>query len=223
MPGPVQAATILGSMDSSRHTPPAPVLQPAAGRRRAGWNSRDISLIAVFAALMAASIAVPPIPAGNILGVPVTIQTAVVTLAGLVLGAGRGAAAMGLYVLVGLAGLPIFSAFRGGLGVLAGGSAGYILSFPLAAAVIGLLAQLVLQRNLRRRGLWLFAATFGGLLATHVLGICGMMVNGQLALPAALAADLPFLPGDIAKNLLAVLVALSVHRAFPDMLVRRVR
>lgn len=172
---------------------------------------------------MAASIAVPPIPAGNVLGVPITIQTAVVTLAGLVLGAGRGAAAMGLYVLVGLAGLPIFSAFRGGLGVLASGSAGYILSFPLAALVVGLLAQLVLRRNLRRRGIWLFAATFGGLVTTHLLGIGGMMVNGQLALPAALAADLPFIPGDILKNALAVLVALSVHRAFPDVLVRRPR
>jgi biotin transport system substrate-specific component len=223
MPDTVPVATILGSMDSPRNTPSAPALQSSSRRQRAGWNSRDISLIAVFAALMAASIAVPPIPAGNVLGVPITIQTAVVTLAGLVLGAGRGAAAMGRYVLIGLAGLPIFSAFRGGLGVLAGGSAGYILSFPLAAAVVGLLAQLVLHRNLRRRGLWLFAATFGGLLATHVLGICGMMVNGQLALPAALAADLPFIPGDIAKNLLAVLVAISVHRAFPDVLVRRAR
>ncbi|NKX49242.1 biotin transporter BioY, partial [Arthrobacter deserti] len=202
---------------------PAPASQPAAGRRRAGWNSRDISLIAVFAALMAASVAVPPIPAGNVLGVPITIQTAVVTLAGLVLGAGRGAAAMGLYVLVGLAGLPVFSAFRGGLGVLGSGSAGYILSSPLAAAAVGLLAQLVLRRTLRHRGLWLFAATFAGLLTTHVLGICGMMVNGQLALPAALAADAPFLPGDVLKNLLAVLVATSVHRAFPDVLVRRAR
>lgn len=223
MPDPVPVATILESMDSPRNTPSAPALQTASRRKGTGWSSRDISLIAVFAALMAAAIAVPPIPAGNVLGVPITIQTAVVTLAGLVLGAGRGAGAIGLYVLVGLAGLPIFSAFRGGLGVLASGSAGYILSFPLAAAVVGLLAQLVLHRNLRRRGLWLFAATFGGLLATHVLGICGMMVNGQLALPAALAADLPFVPGDIAKNLLAVLVALSVHRAFPDVLVRRAR
>ncbi|MFD1211364.1 biotin transporter BioY [Arthrobacter sp. GCM10027362] len=219
----VLVPTILNSMDPSRKSPSTPALQPASGTSRAGWTSRDISLIAVFAALMAASIVVPPIPAGNVLGVPITIQTTVVTLAGLVLGAGRGAAAVGLYVLVGLAGLPIFSAFRGGLGVLASGSAGYILSFPLAAAIVGLLAQLVLRRNLRRRGLWLFAATFGGLFATHILGICGMMVNGQMPLPAALAADLPFIPGDILKNVLAVLVALSVHRAFPDVLVRRAR
>lgn len=93
-----------------------------------GWSARDISMIAVFAALMAASIAIPPIPAGNVLGVPITIQTTVVTLTGLVLGAGRGAAAIGLYVMVGLAGLPVFSGFRGGLGILASGSAGYILS-----------------------------------------------------------------------------------------------
>ncbi|NKX53880.1 biotin transporter BioY [Arthrobacter mobilis] len=210
-------------MDSPEKSVSAPAVQPAPRRPRAGWTSRDLSLVAVFAALMAASAVVPPIPAGNILGVPVTIQTTVVTLTGLVLGARRAGAAVGLYVLVGLAGLPIFSAFRGGLGVLAGGSAGYILSFPLAAAVIGFLAHLILRRGLRHRGLWLFAATFAGLLTTHALGICGMMVNGQLALPAALAADLPFIPGDILKNLLAVLVAASIHRAFPDVLVRRVR
>lgn len=192
-------------------------------RARAGWSSRDISLIAVFAALMAAAIAVPPIPAGNILGVPITIQTTVVTLAGLVLGAGRGAAAVGLYVLVGLAGLPVFSGFRGGLGVLATGSAGYLLSFPLAAAAVGLLAHLVLRRSRRLRELWLFAATFAGLAATHTLGILGMMVNGRLDMPTALMADLPFVPGDIFKNILAVLIAASLHRAFPDLLVRRTR
>lgn len=188
---------------------------------RAGWSTRDISMIAVFAALMAASIAIPPIPAGNVLGVPITIQTTVVTLTGLVLGAGRGAAAIGLYVLVGLAGLPVFSGFRGGLGILATGSAGYILSFPLAAAAVGLLAHLVVCRVRRSRGLWLFAATFAGLVTTHVLGILGMMVNGQLDLSAALAADLPFVPGDILKNVLAVVIAASMYRAFPDILVRR--
>jgi biotin transport system substrate-specific component len=195
----------------------------AARLTKAGWNATDLSLIAVFAALLAASIAVPPIPAGNVLGVPLTLQTLVVTLTGLVLGAGRAAAAAGLYVAVGLAGLPVLSGFTGGLGVLAGGSAGYLLSFPLSAALVGLLTQLIIRSGARRRAVWMFAATLAGLITTHALGVLGMMVNGKLALGAAVLADAAFIPGDIVKNVFAVLVAVSLHKAFPDLLVRRRR
>lgn len=195
----------------------------AATAARTGWNATDISLIAVFAALVAASIAVPPIPAGNVLGVPITLQTLVITLTGLVLGGARAGAAVGLYVILGLAGLPIFSGFRGGLGLLATGSAGYIVAFPLAAVVVGLLAELVIRRGLRPRALWLFVAALAGMVVIHVLGIIGMMVNGKLALGAAVLADAPFIPGDLLKNVLAVAIAVSLLKAFPDLPVRRRR
>ncbi len=87
------------------------------------------------------------------------MQTLAVMLTGLALGPGRAFAAVGLYVLLGLAGLPIFSGGRGGLGVLAGPSAGYILAFPLAAAAVGWLAAVVLRRTTGKvRALALFAA-----------------------------------------------------------------
>ena len=57
----------------------------------------------------------------------------------------------------------------------------------------------------------------------HTLGVLGMMVNAKLSLSAAFLADLPFYPGDVIKNALAVTVALSLHKAFPDLLLRRVR
>lgn len=190
---------------------------------KTGWNATDISLIAVFAALVAASIAVPPIPAGNVLGVPITLQTLVISLTGLVLGGVRAGAAVGLYVLLGLAGLPIFSGFRGGLGILATGSAGYILAFPLAALIIGLLAEVVIRRGLKPRALWLFAASLAGMLVIHAMGIVGMMINGKLAFGAAVLADAPFIPGDLLKNVLAVVIAVSLLKAFPDLPVRRRR
>lgn len=99
----------------------------------------DIAMIGVFAALIAVLALAPPIPVGNA-GVPITLQTMGVALAGLALGPWRGAAAAGLYVALGLLGLPIFSGFAGGLGVLAGPSAGYLLSFPLTALITGLIA-----------------------------------------------------------------------------------
>ena len=74
------------------------------------------------------------------LGVAITLQTLVVSLCGLVLGFGRGTAAVGLYILLGLIGLPIFSGFRAGPAVLASPSAGYIIGFIFGVAVVGLLA-----------------------------------------------------------------------------------
>jgi biotin transport system substrate-specific component len=197
---------------------------PSGRRARAtgrGWNGTDLALIWVFAALTAASIAVPPIPAGNLLGVPITLQTMVVTLAGLVLGGTRGFAAIGLYVLLGLVGLPILSGYHGGLGVLAAPSAGYLLSFPFAAALAGLLASVIVRRSRRLTALWLFLAAAAATVLTHAAGIAGMMVNGQLPLPTAALADLPFIPGDLVKNAVAAAIAVSLHKAFPDLLRRR--
>jgi biotin transport system substrate-specific component len=54
----------------------------------------------------------------------------------------------------------------------------------------------------------------------HVLGVVGLMVNLRLPLSAAISADLPFLPGDLAKDVVAVVAAVAVHRAFPDVLAR---
>jgi biotin transport system substrate-specific component len=198
---------------------------PAATRppKRSRWNATDLGLIAVFAALVAGSALVAAIPVGG-LGVPITLQTLAVMLTGLALGPGRAFAAVGLYTLLGLAGLPIFSGGRSGLGILASPSAGYILAFPLAAAVVGWLAAIVIRRTLKYRGILLFAAAMVTSIAViHALGVLGMMVNAKLDLSKAFLADLAFYPGDIIKNVLAVTVALALHKAFPDLLVRRVR
>ena len=198
---------------------------PATERpaKRARWNATDLGLIAVFAALVAASALVAAIPVGG-LGVPITLQTLAVILTGLALGPGRAFAAVGLYTLLGLAGLPIFSGGRSGLGILAGPSAGYIIAFPLAAAAVGWLAALIIRRTLKYRGVLLFAAAIvTSIVVIHGLGVLGMMLNAKLDWSKAFLADLAFYPGDIIKNVLAVTVALALHKAFPDLLVRRVR
>lgn len=183
---------------------------------RRGWRAADLSYVAVFAALVAAFSLLPGIPLGA--GVPITLQTLAVILAGMVLGPGRGAAAVGLYLVAGLAGLPVFSGFSSGVGVLAGPSAGYLLSFPLAAFVAGALVRFLLPRIRRARFALLFAAGLGtSFLTVHPLGIAGLMLNANLSFPAALGADVMFWPGDVLKNLAAAAVAVSVFAAFPRM------
>ena len=79
--------------------------------RRSRWTPADLSMIAVFAALIAAFSLLPGVPLGS--GVPITLQTFAVMLTGILLGPSRGTAAVGLYLLAALAGLPVFSGFRG--------------------------------------------------------------------------------------------------------------
>ncbi len=195
-------------------------------RQRTRWNATDLGLIAVFAALVAGSALIAAIPLGGV-GVPITVQSLTIILTGLVLGPGRAFAAVGLYVVLGLAGLPIFSGGRSGLGLLAGPSAGYIIGFPLAAAAVGWLAVLVLRRTAasgKLRAVLLFgAAMIGSIVFIHGLGVLGLMVNAKMDLPKAFLADLVFYPGDIIKNLLAVPIALALHKAFPDLLLRRAK
>lgn len=178
----------------------------------------DLALVAVFAGLIAAFSLTPAIPVG-LLGVPITLQTLAVLLTGMVLGPLRGFAATALYVLVGLAGLPVFAGGLGGLAIFVQPSVGYLFSFPLGAALAGWLARRVVVRGGRRAWWWLFGAgVAASLLVIHPAGIVGMSAVAALPLPKAAAVDLLFWPGDIAKSALAATIAWAVHRAFPTLL-----
>lgn len=196
--------------------------QHLEGHTPAKIGARDLALVSVFAALIAVLTLVPAVPVGA-LGVPITLQTMGIGIAALTLGSLRGGSAVGLYVLVGLAGVPIFAKFSGGLGSLAAPSAGYLLAFPIAALLTGALATLVLRKVARRRRfLWLFlAAMAGSIFVTHPLGILGMSLNAQIPLSQAFILDMAYWPGDVVKNLLAAAIAVSVFKAFPGFARRR--
>jgi biotin transport system substrate-specific component len=188
---------------------PAPVVRASV--------ATDLALVATFAAFVAVCAVLPAIPTGG--AVPITLQTFGVVLTGLVLGPRRGALALLLYVAVGLAGLPVFSGAVGGLGVLAGPSAGYLLAFPAAAAVAGGLGLLARRAAPRWRVPALFGAAFAAtLLTVHPLGIAVLGWRLGLAPSEAVAAGAVFLPGDLIKNALAAVVAAAAIRAFPDLL-----
>jgi len=188
----------------------------------------DIALVASFAAFIAVCAILPAIPTGDS-GVPITLQTFGVILAGLVLGWRRGALAVLLYLAVGLAGVPVFSGGTGGIAVLSGPSVGYLLAFPFGAALAGAFASLAIRWSApgtKAGPGWLYpflvlSGIGASLLTIHPAGIVGLMVRLDLTFREALVIDAHFIPGDVLKNVAAGAVALAIFKAFPDMLRNR--
>ncbi|MBA3021090.1 biotin transporter BioY [Propionicimonas sp.] len=177
----------------------------------------DLALVAVFGALITAFSIVPAIPIG--IGVPITLQTLAVVLAGLVLGPWRGFLATLLYIAVGLAGLPVFAAGVAGPAVFGKASIGYLLAFPLGALLAGLIAKLVVNWRGAKQYLGFFIAGLAASVVIHGFGIVGLILGvAHLAPSAAFLVDLAFWPGDLAKMFVAAAIAVAVHRAFPAVL-----
>lgn len=182
--------------------------------RRRGLTARDLALIAIFAALIAAmSVTVAiPLPFSP---VPITLQTLGIMLAPSLLGWKRGTLAVAAFLALGLAGLPLFAGGRGGLAVLAGPSAGFIVSWVFAALVIGLLTDLMIRSGKYRFWPGLLINALGGIIVIYAIGVPWMgVVLGDGVLATALAM-VTFLPGDIVKAVVTALIATTVFRAYP--------
>lgn len=191
----------------------------ATAQRR--LNSTDLALVAAFAALISACALLPAIHVGAGI-VPITLQTFAVLLSGAVLGARRGFLAALLYLAIGAAGLPVFSGGAAGLGVFAGPTMGYLVAFPLAAALCGFLVERLPRAKVATSVPLIFVAgLFSSAVFIHTLGIAGMAWRIPTDLRSAVGIDVVFWPGDVIKNLAMATVATAVHRAFPDLLPAR--
>jgi biotin transport system substrate-specific component len=179
-----------------------------------GRPTRDLALVATFAGLIAAFGIVPAFtPPGS--SVPVTAQSLAVMLAGAILGARRGAASALLFVALVAVGLPLLSGGRGGLGLFVGPSVGFLVGFPVAAYVIGWLAE---RGGPAYHLPWgVVANLVGGVVVLYAFGIAGMaLVLGSVQ--AAVVALWVFVPGDLVKVVVGAFVARGVHAAYPGLL-----
>jgi biotin transport system substrate-specific component len=162
--------------------------------------ARDLLLVvggSLFVALSAqVTILLPGTP------VPVTGQTLAVLLVGVLLGAARGAMTLALYLLEGALGLPFFAEGKAGAATLfLAPSAGYLWSFPIAAALAGALAE----RGWDRRPVTALLAMVAGNLVIYVAGLAWL--SRYVGVEGALGMGLlPFLPGDLLKIALATLL-----------------
>jgi biotin transport system substrate-specific component len=165
----------------------------------------DIALVGVGAAFTAvmAQIAVPLYP------VPITGQTLAVLLVGATLGATRGALTMVVYALLGVVGLPVFSAASSGFGVLSGTTGGYIVGFIFAAGFTGWLAQ----RDWDKKYLGAALSFLGGTVVTFAFGLTWLALVTGGTLEQVLAWGLfPFIIGGLIKAGIAAAIIPSIWK-----------
>ena len=137
--------------------------------------------------------------------VPITLQTFAVVLVGGALGAVRGTASLSLYLLVGLAGAPVYSEHKHGWSVVSGSDGGYLVGFIVAAALVGVLAERGWDRRISSSVSAMLTGNvviyvFGLLWLHHWLGHNGYGSSWNTTLTDGLY---PFVPGDLVKLYLA--------------------
>ena len=176
--------------------------QPAGDGEAAGHLR-----MTVYASLMAALTAAGAFVALPIGPVPIVMQNFLVFLTGVLLGKKWGAASVGVYLLAGILGLPVFAGGTGGIGRIAGPTGGYLLGYLLAVFVIGLISEKGEKIN------WVeVPAMIAGMLIIYVAGIPWLKMVTGMTFDKALALGLyPFLIGDALKIAAAVPVIRAIR------------
>lgn len=172
-------------------------------------KTREMCMCALFTALLCAS-AFLRIPTPLL---PITFQTLFVTLAGLMLGGRKGALSTGVYVLIGLLGLPVFTE-GGGLSYILKPSFGYLLGFIIGSFITGKLAEK--EASLKNYIL----SSFAGMLVIYFVGIIyyflisSFYLGNEIEIKKLLVyCFLLTLPGDILMCILASVIGKRLKRA----------
>ncbi len=141
--------------------------------------------------------------------VPVSLAIMVVCLSAYVLGPVPAAFSTAVYLLLGLAGLPVFSGFSGGPAKLAGPTGGFLIGYLFTALAGGFLAE--------RSGRQIIPSVIGlfiGVFLAYLFGTIWFIISANATLPYALSVCvLPFIPLDLVKTILAVVLGKAIRRA----------
>ncbi len=177
--------------------------------------ARDLALIAVFAGVTAALGLIPAFYT-PLSPAPITAQSFGIILAGAIIGGRRALLSQALFLGLVALGLPLLAGGRGGIGAFARPTVGFLVGYVVVAGLIGWATFRKGAPYSVVRGLLI--NFLGGMVVMYAFGLIGMMAVAQLSLPAAVAANLPYLPGDLVKVVAATLIAKGVHAAYPGLL-----
>ncbi|KJZ19175.1 biotin transporter BioY [Loktanella sp. S4079] len=178
---------------------------------------KNVTLIALFAGLIAALGLIPKVTLG--FGVPITAQSMGVMLCGAILGSKRGSLAVLLFLLLVAIGLPLLSGGRGGWGLFVSPSAGFLIGWPIAAFVTGWIVE-----NWKSAPLMIvagIASVIGGIIVMYIFGIIGMAITLDKSLIEAAGLTTAFIPGDLLKAGIAGMLTSALAKARPASVLSR--
>lgn len=175
-------------------------------------STRELVLCALCTAVMCI---IAPVSIPLAAGIPISLATFIIMLSGILLGGKLAAMSLIAYVLLGSVGLPVFSGWKGGIGITLGITGGYIVGYILMAFVAG---SLYFRYGRNASGYRKYAVMFISMvLSTAVLYLFGtawFIAQTHMSLAAAMAACvIPFLPGDLIKIVAVMLIAPPVEVA----------
>lgn len=168
-------------------------------------NSSEQLRMTVHASLLAALIAAGAYIAVPVGPVPIVLQNMFILLAGLLLGSRWGLAAVGIYLLAGALGFPVFAGGTGGIGRFAGPTGGYLIGYLPAVFIVGSFSKYE-KTTLDVIGMIL------GTLVIYTIGVTWLQMITGMAFSKALAVGMyPFLVGDALKIAAAAAIAKAVR------------
>lgn len=178
---------------------------------------RQVTYVALFTAFIAVLGLIPRVDLVG--GIPFTLQNLGIMLAGSVLGAKRGALAVILFLALVAIGLPLLPGGRGGLGVFAGPTAGFLFGFPVVAFVTGLVVEKWRSANLFL--VTIVGCVIGGLILLYPLGI--VVFSKVAGMPLMKVATIMgvYLIGDAIKIPIVAYLTHAIAKARPAALLSR--
>ncbi len=180
---------------------------------------KTLCYIAVFTAVISVvSQFSIPLPGG----VPMTLQTFIIPVAGVILGSVSGFWSTVIYILIGAIGLPVFAGWTGGLGVIMNYTGGFLISFPLLAYFAGLGDELGskavhgkdgARKNIAYYGTLLFFLLIGNVVNYAIGTVWFMQIAGTGLAASLTACVIPFIPTALLKVVLVLIFGPALKRA----------
>lgn len=174
---------------------------------------RNLTIDAVFLALLIVFAMVPAIPVG-IIPVPIVLQNVAVMLISLLLGARRGSAVMAIFIMMIAIGMPVLTGGHGGMASLVGPTAGYIWAWLFQPAAFAFLARFVPKKEgaLMPNFFLSFALIFIlDMVLVFGLGSAWLAHVAHMDFFKAYLGNMAFVPGDMIKVFIATTVATAIQ------------
>ena len=174
------------------------------GKHMKDTKVKKLTLIAMMTAILCI-LAPLSIPISN---VPISAATLIVSFAAIILGTKYSLICVSLYILLGIVGLPVFAGWGSGIGVIAGPTGGYLIGYFFIAFCTGFFLKLGKEKlTLLAVGMLL------GTVACYTFGTVWLAYQLSLDTKAALMAGvIPFIPGDVIKIIVCLVVALPIRK-----------